>query len=93
MSILRERFGSPHIICNSIISSLKNGGNVRTPGELRTLADELANAEMSLKANRIFSEIDTQNNIVNICYRLHTSLRYKLRDHVMRRKRESSEYL
>ena len=93
MSILRERFGSPHIICNSIISSLKNGGNVRTPGELRTLADELANAEMSLKANSMFSEIDTQNNIVNISCRLHTSLRYKWRDHVMRRKRESSEYL
>ena len=72
---------------------LKNGGNVRTPSELRTLADELANAETPFNANSMFSEIDTQNNIVNICCRLHTSLRYKWRDHVMRRKRESSEYL
>ena len=93
MKILHERFGSPHIICNSIISGLKDGSSVRTPSELRSFADELANAEITLKGKDMFSEVDTQNNIVHICRRLHPQLRYKWRDIVMKEKRATSIYL
>ena len=93
MKILHERFGSPHIICNSIISGLKDGSSVRTPSELRSFADELANAEITLKGKDMFSEVDTQNNIVHICRRLHPQLRYKWRDTVMTEKQSTSVYL
>ena len=51
LKILRERFGSPHIVCNNLVSKLKTGADVRTPAELRTFADELSNAEVTLKSN------------------------------------------
>ena len=70
IKILRERFGSPHIVCNNLVSNLKNGANVRTPAELRTFADDLSNAEVTLKGNAMFTEMDTQSNIVHICRRL-----------------------
>ena len=93
INILRERFGSPHIVCNNLVSNLKNGGNVRTPAELRTFADELSNAEVTLKGNDMFTEMDTQSNIVHICRRLIPQLRYKWRDHVMKKKKTTSAYL
>ena len=93
INILRERFGSPYIVCHSIISKLKNGGPVRTPSELQTFADDLANAEVTLKGNDMFSEIDTQYNIVQICHRLQPQLRYKWRDIVMNNKRATALYL
>ena len=93
MKILHDRFGSPHIICNSIISGLKDGSSVRTPSELQSFTDELANAEIALKGKDMFSEVDTQNNIVLICRRLQPQLTYRLRDTVMKEKRVTSVYL
>ena len=93
MKILYERFGSPHIFCNSIISGLKDGSSVSTHSELRSFADELANAEITLKGKDMFSEVDIQNNIVHICRRLQPHLRYKWRDTVMKEKRVTSVYL
>ena len=93
LKILRERFGSPHIVCNNLESKLKTGADVRTPAELRTFADELSNAEVTLKGNDMFPEMDTQSNIVQICRRLIPQLRYKWRDHVMKKKKTTSAYL
>ena len=59
MRILRDRFGSPHLICNSVIERLKHGHDIRTPAELRTFADDLANAEITLKNNNMYTEINT----------------------------------
>ena len=68
IKILRERFGSPHIVCNNLGLTLKNGANVRTPAKLRTFADKLSNAEVTLKGNdKIMTKMDTQSNIVHIC--------------------------
>ena len=52
VKILHDRFGSPYIVCNSVIERLKYGPDVRTPGELRTFSDELANAEITLKKKK-----------------------------------------
>ena len=38
MKILRDRFGSPYVVCNSVIQRLIHGPNVRSPSEIRTLA-------------------------------------------------------
>ena len=70
IKILRERFGSPHIVCNNLGLTLKNGANVRTPAKLRTFADKLSIAEVTLKGNDMFTKMDTHSNIVHICRRL-----------------------
>ena len=93
MKILHDRFGSPYIVCNSMIERLKHGPEVRTPEELRTFSDELANAEVTLTKNKMFSEIDTQNNIVQICLRLEASLRYKWRNRIVKHKQSTGVYL
>ena len=76
MKILRDRFGSPYVVCNSVIQRLIHGPSVRSPSEIRTLADELCNAEITLRKKQMYTEIDTQNNIIQICLRLESSLRY-----------------
>ena len=93
MKILRDRFGSPHLICNSVIERLKHGHDIRTPAELRTFADDLANAEITLKNNNMYTEIDTQNNIIQICQRLESNIRYKWRSKVMKHKQSTNNYL
>ena len=93
VKILYERFGSPYIVCNSVIERLKYGPDVRSPAELRTFSDELANAEISLKKNSMFTEIDTQRNIIEICLRLESSIRYEWRNRVMKTKQSTGVYL
>ena len=93
VKILYERFGSPYIVCNSVIERLKYGPDVRSPAELRTFSDELANAEITLKKNSMFTEIDTQHNIIEICLRLESSIRYEWRNRVMKTKQSTGVYL
>ena len=93
VKILYERFGSPYIVCNSVIERLKYGPDVRSPAELRTFSDELANAEITLKKNSMFTEIDTQHNIIEICFRLESSIRYEWRNRVMKTKQSTGVYL
>ena len=93
MKILYDRFGSPYIVCNSVIEQLKHGPDVRSPADLRTFSDELANAEITLRNNKMFTEIDTQNNIVEICHCLDRSLRYEWRHRTVRNKQDTSVYL
>ena len=57
MKILHERFGSLYIICNSIISGLKDESSVGTTSELRSFADELTNAEITLKGKDSFHRL------------------------------------
>ena len=93
INILRERFGSPYIVCNSVIESLKYGPDVRCPADIRTFSDELLNAEVVLKNNNMFTEIDTQHNIIEICLRLESYLRYEWRSKVMKNKQSTGAYL
>ena len=93
IKILRDRFGSPYVVCTSVIERLMNGPSVRSPSEIRTLADELSNAEITLKNNQMYNEIDTQNNIIQICLRLESSLRYEWRSRVMKDKQSTGVYL
>ena len=93
IKILRERFGSPYIVCNSIIESLKYGPDVRSPPDIRTFSDELCSAEVTLKNNNMYTEIDTQNNIIEMCLRLESQLRYEWRSLVMKSKRCTGTYL
>ena len=93
VKILYDRFGSPYIVCNSVIERLKYGPDVRSPGELRTFSDELVNAEITLKKNEMYTEIDTQNNIIEICHRLESCIRYEWRRRVMKNKQSTGVYM
>ena len=93
VKLLYERFGSPYIVCNSVIERLKYGPDVRSPAELRTFSDELANAEITLKKNSMFTEIDTQRNIIEICLCLESSIRYEWRNRVLKTKQSTGVYL
>ena len=86
IKILRDRFGSPNIICNSVRTP------IRTPTDIRAFSDELANAEITLKNNKMYTEIDTQNNIIQMCLRLESNLRYKWRSRVMKHKQSTNDY-
>ena len=44
LSILHDRFGNKHLIASKIKANLCSSKNVRTPLELRKLADDAANA-------------------------------------------------
>ena len=76
-----------------MIEHLKYGPDVRSPSELRTFSDELANAEVTLKNNNMFTEIDTQSNIMEICLRLECSLRFEWRKRVRKHKQSTGVYL
>ena len=93
MKILRDRFGSPYVVCNSVIQRLIHGPSVRSPSEIRTLADKLCNAEITPRKKQMYTEIDTQNNIIQICLRLEPSLKYEWRNRVMKNKQSTGVYL
>ena len=93
IKILHDRFGSPYVVCTSVIERLIRGPSIRSPSEIRTFADELTNAEIVLKNKQMYTEIDTQNNIVKICLRLESSLRYEWRSQVMKHKQSTGVYL
>ena len=62
---LKSRFGDKHLL-TEIKQDLCNGKLVKTSSELRTLADQAANADMVLKKTDLYSEIDTQHTIATI---------------------------
>ena len=65
---LKSRFGDK--LTEKIKQDLCNGKLVKTSSELRTLADQAANANMVLKKTDLYSEIDTQHTIATIGHRL-----------------------
>ena len=69
-SILRERFGEPFMIAESIMNNLKTCSQARTPTEIRSLADELSAAVTTLSEISMLKEIDTQSSIKLIISRL-----------------------
>ena len=68
--ILRERFGEPFMIAESILNNLKTGSQARTPTEIRSLADGLSAAVTTLSEISMLKEIDTQSSIKLIISRL-----------------------
>ena len=58
------------MITEKIKSELCSTKNVRTPSDIRSLADEAANAVLILDASALYPEIDTQRTISNVVQRL-----------------------
>lgn len=90
--ILQKRFGNDHLISEYIISSLKSGCPVKSPTELRMLADELLNCYTMLSSMERLSEMDTQSCITDIASRLQPYIRTRWKRHAMEVKRSSDKY-
>ena len=73
LTILKEQFGSKYIIATSIMSNLNNGPIAATPKQIRSLAYELKNAEVTLTNENN----NTQTCVVSVCKRLSKELREK----------------
>lgn len=92
MKILKNRFGNPFIISDTVIRGLKEGGPIRTADEMLQLADSLNNARMILKLIKMFGEVNTQETIVKICDRIPSFLRNRWRREVYKYKEEEGWY-
>ena len=92
MDKLKSRFGSPHVICETILSDLSARKEAKTAPELRHLADNLSNAAMILKEHGKYPEINTQNFIIGICKKLDTRLRYKWRERATNAQMDNGAY-
>ena len=91
--ILKRNYGSKYVVCTTVVNSLKNGPVATTPKAIRCLANKLLNAEVCLKREGMFGELDNQGCIVSVYQRLSKDLRSKWASRTTMNQRHSSEYL
>ena len=69
MSRLKDRYGSPHVICEAVMSDLRGCSDANTPLELRHSADLLSGALIVLRQHGRYSDMDTQKFILPMCFK------------------------
>ena len=74
LALLKEQFGSKYLIATNIMRTLSDGPMATTPRQIRTLAYELRNAQITLMNEGMYTEINTQTCIVSICKRMSNEL-------------------
>ena len=89
---LEERFRSPYLVSSAISEEIQSGKPAKTPAELLKLSAKLENAELILNDMNMYSELDTQASILNICKLLPNHLTYKWRDCAMKIKSSTMRY-
>ena len=90
--ILKSRFGNPFLICEKVISSLRNGKLLKGSEDLRKFADELSNCYTTLSSLRQVDEINSQSSIAEIALRLPQYLRNRWRKAATEFKETKSRY-
>ena len=73
--ILKHRFGNTHLVSRSIINDLKSGKSVCKPNDLQQFADDLVTGLTALEKLGAYSEINTQQGIIEILERCPNYLR------------------
>ena len=63
MKRLKSRFGSPHVICETVLSDLNDYPDAHTPPDIRQFTDQLSNVSVILKEHSMYAVMDTQNFI------------------------------
>ena len=92
LSILQDRFGNKHLIASKIKANLCSSKTVRTPLELRKLADDAANAAYVLTEASLYSELDTQHIISTVVQRIDTPYRLRWRSKAVKYRTDNDEY-
>ena len=77
MSRQKDRYSSPHVICEAVMSDLRGCSDAKTPLELRHFADLLSGTLIVLRQHGRYLDMDTQKFILTMCLKLQSSLRYK----------------
>ena len=82
-SVLKSRFGSSHLVAQSIIDDLRQGKSAIRSKDLRTLADDVTTAHITLTKIGAYGEVNTQQFIIEILSRCHTQLRSSWRKYAL----------
>ena len=74
---LKDRFGDDLVISQAVISSLRDGSLVKSPSELRILADELVSSNLVLDRLGSLQEVQSQCFIAAVIDRLQPFIKGK----------------
>ena len=90
-TILADRFEDKHILSQTIVAELKSGKHVSRSHEQQQLADKLKTGFTVLqKQQGMVTEINTQQNILDILSRYTNYVKNKWRKHALDHKRNNS---
>ena len=92
LSILEQRFGNKHLIAHKIKANLCSAKPAITAFELRSLADDAANAAYVLSEAGLYSELDTQHIISSVIQRVDVSYRLRWRTQAVQHKTDHDNY-
>ena len=90
--ILKERFGSDHLIAQKIVGDLKFGKTITRPSELQLLGDDLRMAVSVLEKIDLFEEVGGQQTIRTIVQRCPQYICNKWKDHALKHRRSNNRY-
>ena len=79
-AILKNRFGSNHLISQKIIADLKSGKSLSKASDLQQLADDLTSALSVLEDIDMLNEIGGQQSLIDILQRCPRYIRNKWQD-------------
>ena len=91
-TILSERFGSPFLITEKLVNDLRSGKSVRTPEEIRHLADELQTSLAILREHGTQSEVESQHFLVAILQRFPKPIQLRWKKYALDSKRKCNKY-
>ena len=90
--ILESRFGNGDLISESIITSIRSKKSIKTPDEMRKLADGLDNSYIILSRLGKLSEVESQSCIIDIVNRLPAYVIKKWRKFALEAKDKVGKY-
>ena len=90
--ILSERFGNPFLITEKLVNDLRHGKSVRTPEEIRHLADELQTSLAILREHGTQSEVESQHFLVAVLQRFPKPIQYRWKKYALDYKRKCNQY-
>ena len=90
--ILKNRYGNSHLMSQRIIADLKNDKSITKPNKLQQLSDELSMALTALKKLEKYSELNTQQSIIDILHRCQPYIRTRWRKQALKTKKDKDSY-
>ena len=90
--ILKTRFGSRHLISQSVIDNLKSGKPINKGVELQQLADDLTMAATTLDQLGTASELQNQRSIIEILQRCPKYVQFKWRKQALKEHHDHERY-
>ena len=92
LATLEKRYGSKHVIAQSIIKKLKSGKTVNKPKEIRQLYDDLNTASLNLTELNMKYEVDNHTSIKEILKRCPNYVVGRCRKHVFKHLKDKDDY-